>query len=58
VFLEVVQIIQDLDGPRTIHNSELITKDTLTTELEKLKESMEKQFDDIIDFTMEEIRNG
>ena len=56
MFLEVLQIVQDLNGPRIIRNSELITKDMLRAKLEKLKESMERQFDDIIDFTIEETR--
>lgn len=56
MFLEEIEIVEDLYGPHIIPNSKLITKYMVTIDLEKPNESMEKQFDDISDFTAEEIR--
>jgi len=54
--LKAIKVVDDLCGPRMIRDSVLITKDILKNELNDISESMALEFDNIIDFSEEEIK--
>lgn len=56
--MKKLQISQDLNGPRIIYESDLIKKDMIIVELERLKNLMIRGFDDIIDFNAKVKENG
>lgn len=48
--------MQNLNGPHITYDFGLISRQTLTVELDKLKESKETKFNDIVDFSTHERR--
>nr|KUM50079.1 hypothetical protein ABT39_MTgene3307 [Picea glauca]QHR88587.1 hypothetical protein Q903MT_gene2601 [Picea sitchensis] len=57
IFLKVVNIIKELEGPSLIKDSMLLSRDQIEVEISNLRNSWGTQFDDLAGFPDDEIRN-
>ena len=51
IFFRVFNVVKDLEGPPLIKGSTLISADELDSELSKLKDKWDGQFNDLLYFT-------